>query len=76
MSDWTFNGGPDRAADAAFLAVGRRRLTPDECAALQGFAPGRKFVGNKESVYRQIGNAVPPPLAEALAAFVAEALLR
>jgi DNA (cytosine-5)-methyltransferase 1 len=76
ITNWTFNGGPDRAADAAFLAVGRRRLTPDECAALQGFAPGRKFVGNKESVYRQIGNAVPPPMAEALASYVAEALLR
>jgi site-specific DNA-cytosine methylase len=76
LSGWTFYGGPDRAADAAFLAVGRRRLTPEECAALQGFAPLRRFVGGKEAVYRQIGNAVPPPLAAALAAFVAEALRR
>lgn len=75
-SGWTFNGGPDRAADAAFLAVGRRRLTPEECAALQGFAPMRKFFGGKETVYRQIGNAVPPPLAATLASFVAEALRR
>ena len=65
-SGWTFNGGPDRASDAAFLAVGRRRLTVAECAILQGFHPGIFFAGTSAQVYAQIGNAVPPPLATAL----------
>ena len=55
----------DRASDAAFLATGRRRLTPEECAILQGFPPGYVFVGNKTQRYRQIGNACPSILAQA-----------
>jgi len=43
-----------------------RGLSTAELAALQGFPPGWRFVGNLTSVGRQIGNAVPPPLAEAL----------
>jgi len=64
-SKWTFNGGPDRASDAAFLATGRRRLTPSECATLQGF-PEHYPWGSAAAVhrYRYIGNAVPPRLAE------------
>lgn len=58
------SGGPDRASDALWLATGRRRLTPDECATLQGFPDGYPFQGTKEARYRQIGNAVPPRLAE------------
>ena len=70
-SGFDFHGGPDRASDAAFLALGRRRLEPDECAALQAFPIGWPFRGNKTGIYRQVGDAVPPPLARA----VAEALL-
>jgi DNA (cytosine-5)-methyltransferase 1 len=62
-SGWDFHGGPDRASDAAFLAVGRRRLAPWECAILQGFPRERVFFGSVEQRYRQIGNAVPPALA-------------
>lgn len=64
-SGWTFNGGPDRASDAAFLATGRRRLTPSECATLQGF-PADYPWGNGPKVhrYRMIGNAVCPALSE------------
>lgn len=36
-----------------------RRLTWRECARLQGFDPDWRFVGDRASVYRQIGNAVP-----------------
>lgn len=37
-----------------------RKLTNEECAILQGFPKSYKFFGNKTSVRRQIGNAVPP----------------
>jgi DNA (cytosine-5)-methyltransferase 1 len=44
-----------------------RRLTLRESAAIQGFPDGFVFAGETSSVYRQIGNAVPPPLARAVA---------
>lgn len=43
-----------------------RRLTPEECAALQAFPRAYPFKGSKTARYRQIGNAVPPPLAQAV----------
>lgn len=64
---WTYNGGPDRAADAAFMATGRRRLEPEEVAVLVGFPPTHRFMGNKGQVYRQIGNAVAPVMAQRIA---------
>lgn len=44
-----------------------RRLTVAEAAAFQGFPRNFTFVGSQSSAYRQIGNAVPPPLARAVA---------
>lgn len=41
-----------------------RRLRTPEMAALQGFPPGYEFAGNRRERVRQIGNAVPPALAE------------
>lgn len=43
-----------------------RRLSPRECAAIQTFPEDWRFCGNLASRYRQIGNAVPPRLAERL----------
>ncbi len=40
-----------------------RRLRTVEMAALQGFPRSYKFTGQRRDVVRQIGNAVPPPLA-------------
>ncbi len=51
-------------------------LTTEMVARLQGwnrFADW-KFTGRKTSVYRQIGNAFPPPVAEAVGSSVARAL--
>lgn len=48
-----------------------RRITVAEAAAIQGFPPGFEFCGSQSSQYRQIGNAVPPPLAHAVAESVA-----
>ena len=43
-----------------------RAITHLEAALLQGFPFEFKWVGSKSSIARQIGNAVPPPLAEAV----------
>jgi len=43
-----------------------RALTVREGAALQTFPRDYKFIGNRASVCRQIGNAVPPALARAV----------
>jgi len=50
---------------------GKRCLQPDECATLQGFPSTYPFTSasgtpTKRCLYRQVGNAVPPPLAEAI----------
>jgi len=45
---------------------GARRITVEEAALLQGFPLGTWFAGSRSSRYRQVGNAVPPPLAEAI----------
>lgn len=44
-----------------------RRITVEEAAVLQGFPVGFRFRGPRVAQYRQIGNAVPPPLAYAVA---------
>ncbi|MGD9570960.1 MAG: DNA cytosine methyltransferase [Thermoleophilia bacterium] len=51
-----------------------RRLTVQEAAALQSFPNDWKHRGPQAARYRQIGNAVPPLLAEAVARSVAAAL--
>lgn len=40
------------------------RLTPAECATLQSYPPDHKWIGGKTNRFLQIGNAVPPLLAE------------
>lgn len=47
-----------------------------ELATLQGFPPGFEFAGPSGSVHKQIGNAVPPPLGEALGRALAAVLAR
>lgn len=44
-----------------------RRLSYREAAAIQTFPPNMEFCGDLESKYKQIGNAVPVKLAEAIA---------
>lgn len=53
-----------------------RRITVQEAAALQSFPPGWTFAGPRVAQYRQVGNAVPPNLAQAVAKSVREALGR
>lgn len=51
-----------------------RPITHREAARLMGFPDDFIFVGSKVEIARQIGNAVPPPLAGAVAAVVAQLL--
>jgi DNA (cytosine-5)-methyltransferase 1 len=44
-----------------------RFLTIRECARIQTFPDSFQFVGNGQQVMLQIGNAVPPRLAESIA---------
>ena len=53
---------------------GARRITVLEAAALQSFPLWARFSGARSAQYRQVGNAVPPLLAEALGRSLAEAL--
>lgn len=47
--------------------IQNRALTPREGARIQSFPDSFQFVGSKESINSQIGNAVPPLLAMAIA---------
>ncbi|CAH0255658.1 Modification methylase HaeIII [Peribacillus frigoritolerans] len=51
-----------------------RRLTINEAALIQTFPEDYNFQGSKTSIYKQIGNAVPCLLAEAVAKAVLEEL--
>ena len=44
-----------------------RRMTIDECIVFQDFPRKYDLIGPKTSIFRQIGNAVPPGLAKAVA---------
>jgi len=49
-------------------------LTVRMAAILQGFPADWPFWGSKTAAYRQVGNAFPPPVAEAVARKIASAL--
>jgi DNA (cytosine-5)-methyltransferase 1 len=54
--------------------IGLPRLTNRMVARLQGFPDSWAFSGKKTNAYRQIGNAFPPPVAEALGRQLAKAI--
>lgn len=55
---------------------GLPRLTLKMTALVQGFPKAWKFFGKKTPAYRQVGNAFPPPVAEALGQSIKSALNR
>jgi DNA (cytosine-5)-methyltransferase 1 len=67
---------PSRDALSALEAM--PRLTVEMASRVQGWSreDGWRFSGGKTSQYRQVGNAFPPPVAEALGRSIATALSR
>ena len=53
---------------------GNPKLTLNMTALVQGFPKDWKFVGKKTPAYRQVGNAFPPPVAEAIGKSIITAL--
>lgn len=67
----TVTGGHD-SANRVWLPEGRR-VTVEEVAAIQSYPAGFAWRGAKTKQYLQVGNAVPPRLAQAiLAALISE----
>lgn len=62
----TILGMPDHSSTGLVHPDEVRCLGVAECAAIQTFPPGTRFCGTSRSQYQQIGNAVPPKLAEAI----------
>ena len=46
--------------------LGRRHFTTRELASIQGFPLDHRFKGSKTEKVKQIGDAVPPPMARAI----------
>lgn len=53
-----------------------RPITPREAARIQGFPDDFIFYGTRADIRSQIGNVVPPPLAEAIGLAILRTLLR
>lgn len=62
----------DEAPDPDF--VGMPRLTVSMAARIQGFPDQWKFQGKKTPAYRQVGNAFPPPVAQAVSSQILAAI--
>ncbi|MEV6953964.1 DNA (cytosine-5-)-methyltransferase [Streptomyces sp. NPDC051183] len=56
------------------FADGGPKLTVEQAAIIQGFPASWKFMGKKTAAYRQVGNAFPPPVAEAVGKRIRDAL--
>jgi len=54
---------------------GMPRLTVQMAAVIQGFPPDWIFSGRKTAAYRQVGNAFPPQVAEAIGSAISEVLV-
>ena len=64
----TLTGGCHKPSKGRFIHPEQDRgITLREAALLQAFPPDTQFAGSREQIAEQIGNAVPPALAAALA---------
>lgn len=67
-------GIANEAPDEDFALDAMPKLTVRMVARLQGFADDWAFAGKKTAAYRQVGNAFPPPVAEAVGRAIRSAL--
>jgi DNA (cytosine-5)-methyltransferase 1 len=67
-------GVADHVPDADFPVDGSPKLTFQQAALLQGFHDDWTIEGRKTAAYRQVGNAFPPPVAEAVGKQIARAI--
>jgi DNA (cytosine-5)-methyltransferase 1 len=67
-------GLADNPPDKNF--TGLPKITVPMAALIQGFPTDWHIEGRKTNAYRQVGNAFPPPVAHAVGAAIASALLR
>lgn len=65
-------GLANEAPDPDF--VGMPRLTVRMAARIQGFPDSWQFAGKKTASYRQVGNAFPPPVAQAVGVQISAAI--
>lgn len=70
--DHLWNGG--KAMDFQEAPSFLRRITVNEAVRIQTFPDNYIFVGGNNAAYKQIGNAVPPKLAEVVATVVKDIL--
>jgi len=67
-------GVADEAPAVSFPVKGKPRLTVRMAARIQGFPDDWVFSGKKTAAYRQVGNAFPPPVAQAVGTAIRRAL--
>ena len=66
--------GKDTYSHIHWDSAQARTISVREAARLQGFPDGFVFEGTMNPAFRQIGNAVPPPMAAAIAGTMLETL--
>lgn len=72
----TAHMGKDTYSHIHWDSTQKRTVSVREAARLQSFPDGFRFAGAMNAAFRQIGNAVPPLLAEAVARSLKKDLLR
>ena len=68
------SGGNHSDMDLLLSSTGIRRLTPRECAKLQGFLESYKIVCSDSQAYKQFGNSVTVNVIQAIAKNVLDSL--
>ncbi|MEU9410323.1 DNA cytosine methyltransferase [Streptomyces sp. NPDC094038] len=68
------DGKPTGTEDRDLFRAGGPMLTVRQAAIIQGFPTYWEFSGRKTAQYRQVGNAFPPPVAQAIGESIMEVL--